>query len=153
MAFQPSVDSFGISRLGFKCSWWHPRQANDALPSESSNLAKITIINVFPCSGEHVRTYISGSRCAWWQKTTNRHKKKKAKQSVPLPLSGHAIRQGRNARALSGPMSQCNATSWSRARNSQVDWQNLLSMWCGHPKSHLGHSWYEGTASYFAPQE
>ena len=21
----------------------------------------------------HVRTYISGSRCAWWQKTTNRH--------------------------------------------------------------------------------
>ena len=46
---------------------------------------------------------------------------KKAKQSVPLPLSGHAIRHGRNAGALSGPMSQCNATSWSRARNSQVD--------------------------------
>ena len=45
----------------------------------------------------------------------------KKKQSVPLPLSGHAIRHGRNARALSGPMSQCNATSWSRARNSQVD--------------------------------
>ena len=45
----------------------------------------------------------------------------KQKQSVPLPLSGHAIRHGRNARALSGPMSQCNATSWSQARNSQVD--------------------------------
>ena len=44
------------------------------------------------------------------------HAQKKAKQSVPLPLSGHAIRHGRNARALSGPMSQCNATSWSRAR-------------------------------------
>ena len=36
-------------------------------------LEKITIIKVFPCRGEHVRTYISGSRCAWWQKTTNRH--------------------------------------------------------------------------------
>ena len=36
MAFQPSADSFGICRLGFKCSWWHLRQANDAVPSESS---------------------------------------------------------------------------------------------------------------------
>ena len=52
---------------------------------------------------------------------THTHTHIKKKQSVPLPLSGHAIRQGRNARALSGPMSQCNATSWSRARNSQVD--------------------------------
>ena len=52
---------------------------------------------------------------------THTHKKKKAKQSVSLPLSGHAIRHGRNTRALSGPMSQCNATSWNRARNSQVD--------------------------------
>ena len=36
MAFQPSVDSFGIRRLGFKCSWWHRRQANDAVASERS---------------------------------------------------------------------------------------------------------------------
>ena len=36
MAFQPSADSFGICRLGFKCSWWHLRQANDAVSSESS---------------------------------------------------------------------------------------------------------------------
>ena len=36
MAFQPSADSFGICRLGFKCSWWHPRQANDAVASERS---------------------------------------------------------------------------------------------------------------------
>ena len=43
------------------------------------------------------------------------------KQSVSLPLSGHAIWHSQNARALSGPLSQCNATSWSRARNSQVD--------------------------------
>ena len=36
MAFQPSADSFGIRCLGFKCSWWHPRQANDAVASEPS---------------------------------------------------------------------------------------------------------------------
>ena len=40
MDFQPSADSFGIRRLGFKCSWWHPRQANDAVASEPSILAK-----------------------------------------------------------------------------------------------------------------
>ena len=42
------------------------------------------------------------------------------KQSVSLPLSGRAIWHSQNARALSGLLSQCNATSWSRARNSQV---------------------------------
>ena len=26
MAFQPSADSFGIRRLGFKCSWWIHRK-------------------------------------------------------------------------------------------------------------------------------
>ena len=36
MAFQPSADSFGTRRLGVKCSWWHPRQANDAVASEPS---------------------------------------------------------------------------------------------------------------------
>ena len=36
MAFQPSADSFGIRRVGFKCSWWHPRQANDAVAFEPS---------------------------------------------------------------------------------------------------------------------
>ena len=25
MTLQPSADSFGIRRLAFKCSWWHPR--------------------------------------------------------------------------------------------------------------------------------
>ena len=40
MAFQPSVDSFGIRRLGFKCSWWHLRQANDAVASEPSIFSK-----------------------------------------------------------------------------------------------------------------
>ena len=48
MAFQPSDDSFGIHRLGFKCSWWYRRQANDAVTSERSIfLAKITIIKFF----------------------------------------------------------------------------------------------------------
>ena len=37
MAFQPSV---GIGRLGFEYSWWHPRQANDAVASESSILSE-----------------------------------------------------------------------------------------------------------------
>ena len=36
MAFQPSADSFGIRRLGCKCSWWHRMQANDAVASEQS---------------------------------------------------------------------------------------------------------------------
>ena len=36
MTFQPSADSFGICRLGLKCSWWHLRQANDAVASEPS---------------------------------------------------------------------------------------------------------------------
>ena len=55
MAFQPSVDSFGIRRLGFKCSWWHPKQANDAVASEPSILAKIAIINFFRVA---VNTYV-----------------------------------------------------------------------------------------------
>ena len=36
MAFQFSADSFGIRRLGFKCSWWFQRQTNDAVASEGS---------------------------------------------------------------------------------------------------------------------
>ena len=32
MAFQPSADSFGVRRLGFKRSWLYPRQANDVSP-------------------------------------------------------------------------------------------------------------------------
>ena len=56
MSFQPSVDSFGIRLLGFKCSWWHSRQANDVVASERSIffLVKVRIIKVFPCHGDHV---------------------------------------------------------------------------------------------------
>ena len=73
MAFQPSADSCGIRRLGFKCSWWHRRQANDAVASEPSIFSENHDYKSFLCRGEHVRTYISGSRCAWWQKTTDTH--------------------------------------------------------------------------------
>ena len=56
MAFQTSADSFGIRHLGFKCSWWHPQQANDAVASEPSIFkAKITIIKVFRVT---VNTYV-----------------------------------------------------------------------------------------------
>ena len=74
MAFQPSADSVGIRRLGFKCSWWHPGQSNDAVASEPSIFSENhNYTRFFPCCGEHVRTYISGSRCAWWNITANRH--------------------------------------------------------------------------------
>ena len=53
------------------------KQANDAVASERSIFSKNhdynSYIKSFSCRGEHVRTYISGSRCTWWQKTTNRH--------------------------------------------------------------------------------
>ena len=45
-----------------KCSWWHPRQANDAVASEPRIFSENHDYKVFPVSGEHVRTYISGSR-------------------------------------------------------------------------------------------
>ena len=74
MAFQFSADSFGIRRLGFKCSWWFQRQANDAAASEGSIFSENhDYKSFFPCHGEHVYTYISESRCAWWQETMNRH--------------------------------------------------------------------------------
>ena len=40
MCFQPSADSFGIRILGFRCSWWHSRQVNDAVGSERSIFRK-----------------------------------------------------------------------------------------------------------------
>ena len=62
MAFQPSADSFGIRRLGFKYSWWHPRQANDAVASEPSlfsenhdyiRVAVNTYVPIFRCQDAH----------------------------------------------------------------------------------------------------
>ena len=73
MAFQPSADSVGIRRLGFKCSWWHLRQAHDAVASEPSILAKIAIINFFCVA---VNTYVPIFRdldARGGEKTMNRH--------------------------------------------------------------------------------
>ena len=79
------------------------------------------------------------------------HKAKAKKQSVPLPLSGHlphAIRHSRNARALSGPLSQCNGLGTRR-------WTDRTSSACGvgtrSPTRATADM--EGTASYFVPQE
>ena len=56
MAFHPSADSFGIRRLGFKCSWWHPRQSNDAVASEPSIFSENQ--NYISFSRIAVNTYI-----------------------------------------------------------------------------------------------
>ena len=57
MAFQPSVDSFGIRRLGFKCSWWHLKQANDAVASEPSIFSENHIYKSF--SRVVMNTYVA----------------------------------------------------------------------------------------------
>ena len=48
-----------------------------AVASERSIFSKNhdynSYIKSFPCRSEHGRTYISGFRCTWWQKITNRH--------------------------------------------------------------------------------
>ena len=54
MTFQPSVDSSGIRRLGFKCSWWHWRQAKDTVATERSIFIENHDLKVFPCCNEHV---------------------------------------------------------------------------------------------------
>ena len=56
MAFQPSVDSFGIRHLGFKCSWWHLRQSNDAVASEPSIFGENHNFRSFPRIA--VNTYV-----------------------------------------------------------------------------------------------
>ena len=65
MAFQPSADSFGIRRLGFK----HQRQANDAVTSEQSifsenhdhksyfHVAMNTRGGLDACGGRKLRTH------------------------------------------------------------------------------------------------
>ena len=47
----------------------------------------------FSCRGEHVHTYISGSRCAWWQKTTNRHTHTHTRDNYSNPRCAH-VRRG-----------------------------------------------------------
>ena len=53
------------------------RQANNIVASDGSIFSQNHDYNIkkgFACRSEHACTYIiSGSRCTWWQKTTNRH--------------------------------------------------------------------------------
>ena len=66
MAFQSSADSFGIRCFGLNCSWWHPRQANDAVASEPSIFSenhdyKVFFrvdVNTYVHISIHVRIYI-----------------------------------------------------------------------------------------------
>ena len=60
------ADSVGSLILGLRCSWWHPRQANDIVASKRSIFSENHNDKFSPYHGEHVCTYISGSRCAWW---------------------------------------------------------------------------------------
>ena len=66
MAFQPSDDSFGIRRLGFKCSWWHPSQANDVVASEPSifsenhdykSFFRVVVNTYVPIPHTHIHTH------------------------------------------------------------------------------------------------
>ena len=83
----------------------------------------------------HTHTHTRTHTHAHTHTHTHTHTKKKDKrQSVSLPLSGHAIWHSQNARALSGPLSQCNATSWSRARTRR--WTDRTSSTHTHTHTH-----------------
>ena len=74
MTFRPSGDSFSICHLGFKCSWWLQRQANDTIASEGSifienhdykRFFRVTVNTYVPIfwgldahGGRKLRTYI-----------------------------------------------------------------------------------------------
>ena len=74
MAFHPSVDSFGIHRLGFKCSRWHPRQANDAVASEPNILSEnYDYKRFFSCRGELVCTKFRDLDARGWENYEETH--------------------------------------------------------------------------------
>ena len=55
------VDSVGIRILGLRNSWWHSRQANDAVASERSNFSKNHDDKMFSVSrpvNTYVHTYV-----------------------------------------------------------------------------------------------
>ena len=60
LSHQRCADSVAIRILGLRCTWWHWRQANDAIASERSILSENHDVKVFTCRGEPVRTYIFG---------------------------------------------------------------------------------------------
>ena len=98
MAFQPSADSFGIRRLGFKCSWWHLRQAHDAVATERSIFSRKYDYKSFfrAAVNTYVPIFRGLSRYAWWQKTTNRHTHGTIIKGNDLCLSKHVTESIRN---------------------------------------------------------
>ena len=81
--------SFSIRLLGvFKCSWWHPRQANDAAASELNILGKNHNCNFFlRCMNLLVHTYYFGiymSRVAKNYEETYTH------TTTTITLAAHA---------------------------------------------------------------
>ena len=87
------ADSVGIRILGLGCSWWHSRQANDAVVSEQSIFNENQDYKFFCVAVNTVRTYISESRCAWWQKTdtlTHTHTRDNYSNPVTLAACMHA---------------------------------------------------------------
>ena len=71
------------------------------------------VIHVHTCARTHTNLHTHAH--------THTHTHTSKVKCVAVPLSGHAFWHSQNARALSGPLSKCNATSWSLAKNSQVD--------------------------------
>ena len=75
-----------------------------AIASERSIFSKNhdynSYIKSFSCLGEHVRTYISGSRCTRWQKTTNRHTHTHTCRTATVTITARAIRQTRRLAPL-----------------------------------------------------
>ena len=84
MTIQPSTDSFGLCLLGLRCSWWHSRQANDALASEQSLFSENQDYkSCFP-----VRTYGLDARGGRKQRTDT-HARTHARTHAPTHAHSH----------------------------------------------------------------
>ena len=59
--------------LTIKLTWASVRTRDRAISGARARGKAYRYIQVFPCRGEQICTYISGSRCTWWQKTMNQH--------------------------------------------------------------------------------
>ena len=74
MSFQPSDDSFGIRLFGIRCSWWHSRQANDAVAFERSIFSENQHYKrFFPCPVNPYVPIFRGLDARGGRKLRNRH--------------------------------------------------------------------------------
>ena len=95
MSCQLSVDSFGIHLLGFKCSLWHLRHANDTVASELSIFSKkhdyksSLCIAVNPLVPIFLDLHVHGGRKLQTDRQTDRH----THGTTTVTLAVHA-RQG-----------------------------------------------------------